>query len=84
MAHLGGLGIATRWWALLLLPTVKQQNRTSWERTSLRGRVPKDLLLALSPLPVYPLYERPIEGNGRAVMPAPGPMDPDPKGALLP
>ena len=44
----------------------------------------KKKYFALSPLPVYHLYERAIEANGRAVMPAPGPMDPDPKGALLP
>jgi hypothetical protein len=56
----------------------------SWERTSLRGRVPQDLLIALCPLPVFHLYERAIEANGRAVVPVPGPMDPDPKGALLP
>jgi len=30
---------------------VKQQTRTSWARTSLRGRVPQDLSLALPPLP---------------------------------
>ena len=43
------------------------------------------------PLPCLPcLYHcdhfcgRAIEANGRAVVPVPGPMDPDPKGALLP
>ena len=30
------------------------------------------------------LCERAIEANGRAGVPVPGPMDPDPKGALLP
>ena len=46
--------------------------------------VPQDLSLALCPLPVYHFCERAIAANGRAVVPVPGPMDPDPKGALLP
>ena len=34
--------------------------------------------------PLSHLHEKAIEANGRAVMPAPKPMDPDPKGALMP
>ena len=39
---------------------------------------------ALFPCLYSPFYERAIVANGRAVVPVPGPMDPDPKGALLP
>jgi hypothetical protein len=51
------------------------------------GSVPPSV--AVSPricyLPCAPcLCERAIAANSRAVVPVPGPMDPDPKGALLP
>jgi hypothetical protein len=41
-------------------PLLTKKSRTSWARTSLRGRVPQDLSLALPPLPAYHILWYPL------------------------
>ena len=96
MPRLGDLGIATRWFRYSKGGGPRDGQRfpipfcvAFLTTTAISGRAALKWVLpilppALSPMPVYHFCERAIAANGRAVVPVPGPMDPDPKGALFP
>ena len=94
-----GLGVAMRWWELasrlgawgprggqrfcppFLCCLPKQQSQFLGERP-LSG-YSRSCPLPCLPCLYSPFSERAIAANGRAVVPVPGPMDPDPKGAFV-